>query len=133
MSNNDSRILELKKQIQKKKEELGKSSRFSPITNCSIEIDGIRTNLNASNKEQLTFLLVKLHSYLLASADLELEPISISGYTLEEWITDIKSKVAVLSRKEEETKLKTMEDKLTKLLSDGKKVELELDEIESSL
>ena len=44
MSNetNDSRILILKKQIESKKEQLSKSTRFSPVTNCSIELDGIR-------------------------------------------------------------------------------------------
>jgi hypothetical protein len=38
-----------------------------------------------------------------------------------------------MSRKDEESKLRDMESKLTKLLSDRKKVELEIDEIESLL
>jgi nucleoid DNA-binding protein len=59
--------------------------------------------------------------------------VEISGYLLSEWISDIKTKIEILSRKDEERNLKAMEDKLVKLLSDGKKVELELNEIESLL
>lgn len=134
MSNNDQRILELKKQIETKKEKLGKSLRFSPVTNCSIELDGVRHNIQVLTKEQLIMLMVKLNSYLMSAKVLEVaEDFNISGYHISEWIEDIESKIAVLARKDEEKLLKTMEDKLTKLLSERKKVELEIDEIESLL
>lgn len=58
---------------------------------------------------------------------------NISGYNVADWITDLQSKLSFISRKDEEAKLKAMEATLDKLLSDDKKVELEIDEIESIL
>ena len=129
---NDSKIMELKKQIEEKKIKLGKSQKFTPITNCSIELDGVRTNIQVLNKEQLTYLLVKLNSYALSAKSLEIDFV-ISGYHVADWITDIKSKLDFVSRKEEENKLKMMESKLHQLLSNEKKVELEIDEIMKNL
>lgn len=137
MSNetNDLRILELKKQIEKKKEQLGKSLRFTPLTNCSLELEGERYNLNVLSKELLISLMIRLNMYKISASDLGLmmSDIVFSNYCVLDWILDIKAKIDVLSRKDEERNLKAMEDKLVKLLSDGKKVELELNEIESLL
>lgn len=135
MSNvNDKKIMELKKQIAEKKVKLEGISRFVPITNCSIELDGQRYNLNTLQKEQLIPLMVRLNLYRISAKDLELtEAFNISGYKPEEWITDLKAKLDILSKKDEERKLKAMEDKLDRLLSDEKKTELELDDIEAML
>jgi hypothetical protein len=135
MSNetNDQRILQLKKQIEEKKEQLGKTTKFTPLTNCSLELEGERYNINVLQKEQLTILLLRLNMYRISAIDLSVNSVEISGYLLSEWISDIKAKIEILSRKDEERNLKAMEDKLVKLLSDGKKVELELNEIESLL
>lgn len=135
MSNsNDKRILALREQIQIKKDKLGKSLRFAPVTNCSIEIDGTRYNIQVLNREQLIALLVKLNSYKLSAKELNLlDDYIIGGYNVEDWISDIQSRITILSRKEEEGQLKALETKLSKLLSEDKKVELEIDEIESLL
>lgn len=133
-TNNDSKIMTLKIQIAKKREQLDSVKRFQPITNCSIEVDGIRSNIQVLSKEQLISLLVKLNSYMHSAKDLGLlEEYLISGYKVEEWIGDIKSKLDVVSRKDEELKLKVMEIKLDELLSNDKKTELELNEIENML
>ncbi|MBD8836252.1 hypothetical protein IFU39_00265 [Paenibacillus sp. CFBP 13594] len=131
---NDSKILELKKQIEEKKKSVSKSKKFTPVTNCSIELDGVRINIQTLTKEQLISLLVKLNSYAASAIDLGLlEQYSISGYNIADWIGDLKSKLEFISSKDEEQKLKIMEAKLDKLLSDDKKVELELDEIANML
>jgi hypothetical protein len=97
-------------------------------------VDGVRHNIQVLTREQLIALLVKLNSYLLSAKDLNiLSEYIISGYFVEEWILDIKAKIEILSRKDEEKNLKAMEDKLLKLLSEGKKVELELNDIEAML
>jgi hypothetical protein len=135
MTINDNRILELKKQIEVKKDKLGKSSRFTPITNCSLELEGVRYNINVLNdRNDLTMLMTRLNIYLISATQLGVaDEINFSGYHVGEWITDIKSKIAILAKKQEEKALKLMEDKLLKLLSDGKKTELEIDEISSML
>lgn len=131
---NDERILELKKQIEAKKEKLGKISRFTAVTNCSIELDGVRHNLNVLEKDKLLFLLVKLNGYLLSAKQLKLDTeVVISGYKLDEWMTDVSAKLDILSKRDEERVLAVMEAKLSKMLSDEKQVELELNEIASLL
>lgn len=128
MSKNDERVLQLKRVIEEKKSELKSISRFSPMTNCIISLDGCNYNLNVAHADDLTFLLVKLNAYLISAKDLDID-LSICGYTVDEWITDIKSRLNILARKSEETELKTLESKLDKMLSSEKKTELELDEI----
>lgn len=133
-NNNDKRILELKKQIEAKKEKLSKVTRFIPLTNCNLTLDEVRMNINVLDKDQLAAILIKLNSYRLSAKDLEiLEGYFISGYHVQDWITDIKSRLDSQNRTEEEKTLKVMESKLVKMLSESKKVELEIDEIESLL
>ena len=62
-----------------------------------------------------------------------LDECNISGYNVSDWITDIKSKLEIVSYKAEENKLKVMETKLHELLSNEKKTELAIDEIEGML
>lgn len=136
MSNsNDERILLLKKQIETKKEKLGKSTRFAPVTNCNLEILDVRYNINTLDEEKLTSLLIYLNSQLMSAKVLgvDIEKFLVSGYTLTDWYTDVETRLDILSRTKEEKSLKLMEDKLVKMLSDGKKTELEIDEIESLL
>lgn len=135
MSNiNDSKILKLKEQIKIKKEKLNKIKKFSPTTNCILDLDGEKCNIQVLNRQQVINLLVKLNCYRISAEELELlNDYEISGYKLNDWIGDLKSKLDLISMREEEFKLKQMELKLDKLLSEDKKVELELSEIESML
>lgn len=131
---NDKLILQLKKQISLKKQLLETTKRFQPITNCSIEIDGVRLNIQVLSKEQLIHLLVKLNIYKMSAKELELlNEFSISGFTVEDWMKDVQSKLMNLNRKEEENKLVAMENRLHNLLSGEKKVELEIEEIANML
>ena len=134
VNKNDERILQLRKQIKTKKEKIGKVGRFTPVTNCSLEIDGVRFNLNVLDREKLLQLLVKLNSYFMSSKTLGVQAeISYSGYNLGDWISDVLSKLEILNKKDEEKSLSVMESKLDKLLSDDKQVELELDTISDLL
>ena len=131
---NDKKIMELKDQIRTKKQNLAGLKRFTPITNCSLELDGVKYNLQVLTKEQVTFLLIKLNAYNLSAKDLSInEDIMISGFPLTDWMSDLKDKLVILSRREEEAKLKALESKLHILLSNDKKVELEIGDIESML
>jgi len=128
----DTKIIELKKQIEEKQEKLKDVKRFSPLTKCIISLDGKAQNLNVLKKEELILLLVKLN-VLKKSADELGYPLTIDGYLVQDWMTDIQSKLKLMEYKEEEQKLNTLNKKLTALLSDDKKVELELEEIEGLL
>ena len=131
---NDDKIMLLKSQIAEKKKGLKTKKKFSPLTNCSIELDGTRYNLHVSQKELLTNLLIKLNMYRLSVVDLELEDEYImSGFRVDEWITDIKLKLEILKYEEEDRKLKVLEQKLHVLLSNEKQVSLAIEEIESMI
>ncbi|HID0768045.1 TPA: hypothetical protein ACXDAZ_002574 [Clostridium botulinum] len=137
MSNiNDNKILELKKQIEKKKEliKLSKSNSYEFKTNRVVDFEGEKYNLNVLQADKLNILMIRLNMYKLAAIDLKiLDQCIISGYNVQDWINDIRCKLEILNLKEEERKLKLMENKLDKMLSDEKKVELELNEIEDML
>jgi hypothetical protein len=135
MSNvNDVKIMELRTQIEEKKSKLKKAKKFNPATNCSIELDGVRSNLQVLTKEQLISLMVKLNTYRLSAVDLNLlSEYTISGFKVDEWIADIKSKLEIVALREEENKLQELESKLYILLSTDKKVELEIGAIESMI
>jgi hypothetical protein len=131
MSKNDDTILALKEKIEKQKKELG--AKFVPITNCSLELNGVRYNihtLNSNEKNTIMELLIKLNSQLDSAIQLGFDKeYKISGFTIYEWIVDLTAKMKVVSVKDKERELKTMEAKLDTLLSTDKKTELELQAI----
>lgn len=146
---NDKKILDLKSVIASKKSKI-KSTRFIPSTNCSLDLDGVRYNIHTLNTDALTFLLIKLNSLILSMNDLNshsetvkgerksgrtslIDSFIISGYSVDSWIADIKTKLEVIAQKEEENNLKALESKLSTLLSNDKRTELELDAIEKLL
>ena len=134
MDKNDAVIFDLKKKIEEKKKALKATEKFTPHTNCSLELDGARVNLHTLTKDSIVALLVKLNAYRLSAKDLGLlEDFKVSGYSVGEWIKDLQCKLMNVNRTVEEARLKAMEAKLHNLLSHDTKVELELNEIAGSL
>ncbi|AFQ96385.1 hypothetical protein [Bacillus phage vB_BceM_Bc431v3] len=137
VSVNDEKVLALKQLVDAKKEKLAgkKATRYKALTTCTLDLDGTRHNFNVLNKKQLTGLLVRLHAVAMAAEDLEIETdvIELSGFPLPHWITDLKGKINEVSIREEEAELRKAEAALDKLLSKDKKVELELNNLESLL
>ena len=131
MSKNDERVLQLKKLIETKKAELS-TQRFVPMTNCVLDMEDKKYNLNVLQEKELEFLMVKLNAYSMSADNLKINLV-ISGYGVNEWLTDISGKLAVIIDKKKRDELKTLESKLDKMLSDEKKTELELDEIAALL
>ena len=131
MSKNDERVLQLKKLIETKKAELS-TQRFVPITNCVLDMEDKKYNLNVLQEKELEFLMVKLNAYSMSADNLKINLV-ISGYGVNEWLTDISGKLAIITDKKKRDELKALEAKLDKMLSDEKKTELELDEIAALL
>lgn len=131
---NDDRIMQLKEQIEKKREELAASntSRFVPITNCLLVIDKTTYNLHVDSSE---LLLIKLNSMRLSAKDLGIDTskLMISGYSLDNWITDVKNNLSIQNYKAEKKKLDSLEKQLTALLSDDKQTELQIDQLAALL
>lgn len=129
---NDERVLQLKSTIDQKRAELNAIKRFTPVTNCILDLDDHKYNLNVLQQEDLKMLLVKLNMYQMSATALEID-LDISGYKLTDWISDVRSKIDIFDRRKKESDLKALEAKLDAMLSDEKKTELELDEIAALL
>lgn len=130
---NDERIMELKRVIEDKRKELeSKPTRFIPITNCLLVLDGVSYNLHIDTNE---LLLVKLNTMKMSAMDLGIDTntLVISGSTLNDWITDVKNNLEFKKYKEEKKKLNILEKQLTDLLSSDKQTELKIDEIEKMI
>lgn len=131
---NDDRIMQLKEQIEKKREELAASntSRFIPITNCLLVIDKTTYNLHVDSSE---LLLIKLNLMRLSAKDLGIDTnkLMISGYSLDNWITDVKNNLSIQNYRTEKKKLDSLEKQLTALLSDDKQTELQIDQLAALL
>lgn len=127
---NDKRIMELRKKIEEKKKAIGTKERFAPLTKCQIEVDGRIQNLHTFDRKQAIALLVKLNALSNSAKELGFEEeYEISGFNIQDWMTDLQSIIRIMDKKNEQKKLDALEKQLHKLLSDGKKVELELDSI----
>lgn len=134
MNANDKKIMVLKRQIEAKKAQLSGGTTFSPVTNCSLEIFGVRYNLHTLNTEQLLYMQMLLNTYFMSAKSLGTEKqVKVAGYILEDWLADISARLMIVNRKEEEAKLKAMEARLHNLLSTDTRVGLEIDEIEKSI
>ena len=130
---NDERIMQLKQQIEAKRKELANhTGRFTPVTNCLLVIDKVTYNLHIESSE---LLLIKVNMMAMSAKDLGLDisKVIISGYSLADWIDDIKNYIKVQSYKDEKRKLEKLEKQLDALLSDDKRTELEIDSIAALL
>lgn len=128
MSKNDEKVLQLKKTIEEKKSKLATTNKFYPVTNCVLDLEGNKFNLNVLDRNGLELLLVRLNMYKMSADELKME-LKLCGYLVTEWMDDIAGKLTILDEKKERDTLKALESKLDKMLSDEKKTELELEEI----
>jgi hypothetical protein len=136
MSNvNDQKILDMKKIVEDKKAKIAASKNFKPVTNCSLEFEGQRYNLHAlNNKETIVQVMVKLNCYIASAKDLNLlDQYIINGFNAQDWLIDLKAKFDLITIKDQEKELLDLEQKLTKLLSNEKQVELQLEGFEEQL
>ena len=139
MSQNDEKILKLKEQIEEKKKSIKPKLFGEARTNYSLQWRGERLNLNAMDKDTLSLLACDIQALIYASDMIEarygkpLTDTTVSGYPLSSWLYDILGKLEKVQMKEEESKLKQMEGLLNNLLSNDKKVELEIKKIEDLL
>ena len=131
MSKNDERVLQLKKLIETKKSELT-PQKFVPMTNCVLDMEDKKHNLNVLQENELRFLMIKLNAYAMSAKNLK-EELVISGYDVRAWLSDIRGRLGVIIDNKKRNELKALEAKLDKMLSDEKKTELELDEIAALL
>ena len=126
---NDERILELQSQIETKRKELGDKPEFNPATDGLMKTGtGMTANLHAATEDLSTSLLIDLNSRRLSADDLGIE-YKIGEYRVEDWIADIQARLVYLKYQREETRLKSLERQLDRLLSEEEKKKREVERI----
>lgn len=140
MNKNDERILILKNAIADQKEQLKELKKHKYKTNMVLDIDAKKHNLHVIQKDAVIALLIRFTSELNAlktlKSDYEVdlqETYLVSGYSLSDWIEDLRYQLQVLTTKNQELKLKRMESQLDAMLSEDKRTELLIDELAKSL
>lgn len=134
MSKNDDKILVLKKQIEEKKNTLGKQPRFSPVTTCIFTYNNNKINIHTlTSIKDIDTMIVHFNIYVMSAKDLRIDcnNICFDGFSVLDWIEDLNSKKRMIEYNEKKQQLNMLEKKLDKLLSDEKKTELEIDAIAS--
>jgi hypothetical protein len=133
MNNNDEKILKLREQIAAKKALLNTATKTSLKTNLVLHLEEKTYNLNVLPAADLGMLTIRLNMYKISASDLKLTDVVISGYAIDDWLEDIFAKVNYVNTKAEKLKLAEMEKRLAELLSNDKKIELELSNLEKEL
>ncbi len=132
MYNNDEIIIQLKSQIYEKKKILGNKPIFSPKTKCIFIFNNISYNINVLKQSELELLHVQLFN-LNKMSELLNYNLQIDNCLVIDLIDDVVSKLSVIKYNNNVKQLEQLESKLTNLMSEGKKTELELDLIKDLL
>ncbi len=130
---NDNKIVHLKKIVAQKRKELGDEPKFRPITTCQFKIDlSFNTNIHTLNSVQsLNNALMYLGLYELAAekAGLSADEVQINGFTINEWRKDIEAKKSFVEYQLKKQELANLETKLDGMMSEARKNAISLDEI----
>lgn len=130
---NDDKILLLQEKIQVKEESLKKlSTSFAPKTNL---IFG-KKNLNVAKEADLLEITRELMIAKKVDEQIKAEDFGFSeeyfkihGYSIDDWLHDVKKKMESILIVQEKQKLSKLKAELAKRLSDDKRIELEIDEL----
>lgn len=142
----DKKTLELIQLVKKQKEEIASLERPSYRTNCSFTfVEGVNTNAVNLHVETDVRKLVDMAGFLKAREKAYLEMASWlgvegtpptftwSGYKVEEWFEDIKTRIAKVQISSKRKKLEALEERLNKIVSPELRAQLELEAIAGEL
>ena len=122
----DNNITSVSKNI---KEELDKlrsdEKRLTPVTNMNLELFNTRYNLHVTSLNNLDFL----YNFLKVFPD----NVVIGGFTVKEWITDIRTTITNLNNRNRINELESALQSLDKLYSEEARTQKEFDNILSIL
>lgn len=131
----DGQITKLFEVVKKQKEEVEKaekSSKQSWFTNCSFKtMTGSPVNIQVAQVDTvikcMADLLIQSESYLGACKLLGVsKEFRHDGYSVEDWTSDFKKRIAVVELSLKKAKLKELESRLYGIVSPEQKREMEL-------
>lgn len=139
--NIDQIVLDLLKKVEEKKQQIGNAERPSWITNCSFGFDpntNARINIQVvRDLEQLVdihaFLSTKYESFQASLKDLKLTekevPFKYLGFTFEQWVSDIETRINGLRIKAKKDELTALEARVNALVSPEQRRAIELEKL----
>ena len=145
MAATDKKTLELIAQVKSKKDAIAKAEKPSYKTNCSFSyIEGVRSSATNIHVEtdikklicMAAFLVDRNAGYQTTAKILGVDKppeFTWDGSSVEEWVGDIKQRIAKIQISSEKKKLEALEERLNKIISPEKRAELELEAIASEL
>ena len=149
MAKTDQTTLKLIKEVQSRKAEIEKVKKPNWQTNCSFSYIDKSTGLGGSGAINLhvcsdlsvllniaAFLDERAKAVKAAAKLLEVDSpptFKWNGYTVKEWLDDLKMRVAQIQIKKKEEKLEQLEKRLNKIVSPELRAEMELEAIQAEL
>lgn len=134
---NDEKIVSLMNVIKEKKESIGAEPKFRPATTCNLCIDmTMKTNIHTIiTVEEANKALMMLGLYELACEKIGIDANSamIGDFSISDWKKDLLSRKELLEYKKKVRELNSLESQLNGMMSDTKKTELALGDIEKLL
>ncbi len=140
----DQKTLDLIKEVQRRKNEISKIEKHSWITNCNFGY----TEWNLAgcvniHVESNVMTLVKIAAFLLnqerayeaaaTAMGVEAPAFTWNGFSVADWIEDIKARVSKVQIASKQIKLEELESRLGKIISPELRAELELEAIAGEL
>lgn len=141
MEKNDDRIKQLMAEVESRKAKLGTKPKATWLTNGVFKFSPSEYfNLNTiqnSDKlvEALSFLINKTRDQDEAAQLLGVTEPSFewNGYSIQDWLADFKTRLSIVTWESNKAKLDATQAKLSQLVSEEARTEMELDSISKSL
>jgi hypothetical protein len=149
MAKTDEATLKLIKEVQKRKAEIEKVKKPNWQTNCSFTYADKSAGQSGSSAINLHVcsdlsVLLNIAAFLSERAKTVKEAAKLlevdspptfqwNGYPVQEWIDDLKMRVAQIQIKKKEDKLAQLEKRLNKIVSPELRAEMELEAIQAEL
>lgn len=139
----DSKTLELINEVKRRKQEINSAEKPNWATNRnfsftedSAKVTPLHVEANVRNLVFIAgFLLDKQRSYAEAAAALGMgvETFTWQGFSVNDWLADIKLRVTKLQIASKKEKLEALESRLNSIISPELRAEMELEDIEALL
>lgn len=128
MKNNDETILTLKKEIERKREKLGAKPTFLPKSKCIFTFNSVSYNINVLKQPELELLHTQFNVLNEAAKSFNYK-LQIDNCSIDDLITDVENKLKVIKYNTDVKQFEQLENKLTSLMSEDVKTNLELNAI----
>lgn len=141
----DSKTLDLINEVKKRKAEITKLNKPNYKTNCAFSfVEGNTSNVMnlhveasvANLVKAIAFLYGRHSNYNKAVIDcgiIDAPPFTWNGFTLEDWVEDMKTRIAKIQISTKQKQLDLLESRLNAVISPELRAEMELDAIAEEL